>query len=928
MSTGTEAALEPKHEEGQILENLEKLMKTLGGGVAIIDRSGRVVYYGKTHEQWFGPLEQNKGRPCYEVFCQLKTLRPGCPARGWFEGGEEPSESTESEIVTVEGKRRIVRLIMLPIGGPNGQVGHVLEVAEDITGRKETEHRLAQRNRQLTTINTVTSLLARSVKIDHVLHEVLAAILDGFEVEAGAIHLARDPGGMLRLAVHRGMPQGLARSLDTIAPDDPLIETASERRCCAAWRDLALTGGGLAAAWQAAGARSALIMPLTYDDHLLGILSLLAMKRPLPDISADVCSPLKLNLSSALENRRLFEKLTESEQRYRLFFDSASDAIEIVSTNFTVLDVNQSACRRFACTREELIGCSIFSLAAPEHHDQIVEARSRLLAGEEIRIEVEELHKDGSRLPVEVSAALFYYLGQPAAAVTARDISERKAAVRELRRTAKLTQTVTDAIIGFDKDLKVSSWNPGAERIFGYSAAGIIGQPAVLLCEEAAASPAVFAQVIEQGQLQDECIGRRKNGLPINLLRSLSTLTDEHGELEGYVGFIKDITEYKLMLEQLAQAQKIESVGKLAGGIAHDFNNILSGILGHVTFLRGAVPADSDAYPDVEAIEKSAKRAAGLTRQLLGFARGGRYQPQPIDINDVVNETVDIISRTMAKSILVQRALQPGLWSVEADRTQMQQVLMNLFINSRDAMPEGGTLLVETGNLTMGEEDSRRIYFSARPGKYVRVSVSDTGVGMDEETRQHVYEPFFSTKGGSGLGLSMVYGIVQTHRGFITLYSELGTGTTFRIYLPATEAPPFVEQVPAEEIVRGAGTILVVDDEEVIRQILSRMLEEMGYTVFVAANGQEALDLYSRMKDEIDLVLLDMIMPGMPGKTVFDRIRAINPQAKVLLSSGFAETEEAVQAQREGALGFLEKPYMMDELSKAVWKAVKLTAKS
>ena len=927
MSTGTEAALEPKHEEGQILENLEKLMKTLGGGVAIIDRSGRVVYYGKTHEQWFGPLEQNKGRPCYEVFCQLKTLRPGCPARGWFEGGEEPSESTESEIVTVEGKRRIVRLIMLPIGGPNGQVGHVLEVAEDITGRKETEHRLAQRNRQLTTINTVTSLLARSVKIDHVLHEVLAAILDGFEVEAGAIHLARDPGGMLRLAAHRGIPDHLPGSLVTVPPDDPLIASAREANHYQALSDLAAHGGVLMSNWHAVGVRSALIMPLVYGNRLLGILSLLAMKRPLPDIS-EVGGPLKLNLSSALENRRLFEQVTESEQRYRQFFDASPDSIKIVSPDFIILDANLAACRRFGYTREEMIGRSIFTLTPPEHHDRIVEARSRVLAGEEVRIEVEELHKDGSRLPVDVSAALFYYQGQAVAAVTARDISERKAAVRELRRTAKLTQTVTDAIIGIDKDLRISSWNPGAERIFGYSAAGIVGQPAVLLCEEEAASPAVFAQVIEQGQLQDECIGRRKNGLPINLLRSLSTITDEHGELEGYVGFIKDITEYKLMLEQLAQAQKIESVGKLAGGIAHDFNNILSGILGHVTFLRGAVPADSDAYPDVEAIEKSAKRAAGLTRQLLGFARGGRYQPQPIDINDVVNETVDIISRTMAKSILVQRALQPGLWSVEADRTQMQQVLMNLFINSRDAMPEGGTLLVETGNLTMGEEDSRRIYFSARPGKYVRVSVSDTGVGMDEETRQHVYEPFFSTKGGSGLGLSMVYGIVQTHRGFITLYSELGTGTTFRIYLPATEAPPFVEQVPAEEIVRGAGTILVVDDEEVIRQILSRMLEEMGYTVFVAANGQEALDLYSRMKDEIDLVLLDMIMPGMPGKTVFDRIRAINPQAKVLLSSGFAETEEAVQAQREGALGFLEKPYMMDELSKAVWKAVKLTAKS
>jgi len=921
MSTRLDTTVEPKTEEDQLIENIEKLMTAIGGGLAIIDRGGKIVYYGETYEKWFGPLEKNKGRPCHQVFCQRLELCEGCPAAGWFAGEPEPAGSVESEVVTISGQRRLFRFIMLPIRRSDGQVTHVLEVAEDVTECKQTEYSLALRNRQLTTINAVASLLAQPRQVDRVLPNVLAAILDGFDIECGCIHLADESGEVLRLAAHRHMPAQTERAAETVSSSDPVIAAARASGVCQMLRDLS-DDGALTPKWRAAGIRSALVMPLIYGDHLLGILSLLAVKHPLADIS-EACGPLKLHLSSALENKRLFDRLAESEQRYRLVFDASPDSIKIVRPDFIILEVNLAACRRFGYARHEMIGRSVLELAAPEFREPVLEARRRLLRGEPARLEIDEIHRDGSRLPVEVSAARFFYQGQPAAIVTARDITARKAVERELRRTARLTQTVTDAVIGIDKDLLVSSWNPGAEKIFGYSTTEMIGTSAMVLCAEWSADPAVFAQVIEQGQVQDECLGRHKNGLPINLLRSLSTITDEHGELEGYVVFLKDITEYKLMQQQLAQAQKIESVGKLAGGIAHDFNNILSGILGRVTFLKDAMGPDSPAVSDVEGIENAAKRAAGLTRQLLGFARGGRYQPQPINLNDVVIETLDIISRTMAKSILVQRELSADLWSVEADRTQMQQVLMNLFLNSRDAMPEGGTLLVETSNAVMGQEDSRRIHFSAQPGKYVRISVSDTGIGMDEETRQRAYEPFFSTKGGSGLGLSMVYGIVQSHKGFITLYSEPGKGTTFKIYLPAIEAAPAVEIKAKPEIARGEGTVLVVDDEETIRQILSRMLEEMGYTPIVAANGHEAIEMYSHMKDEIDLVLLDMIMPGMPGRKVFDRIREIDPEAKVLLSSGFAETEEAVQAQREGALGFLEKPYMMDELSKALRKGMK-----
>jgi len=921
-----EVADEVSAEKAELLEKLEALMLVLGGGVALIDRDHRVVYYGKPYEEWFGPLGENKGKPCYQAFCRRAKQCIGWPAREWFSRGAEPAGSVESEIVTVRGEKRRVRFIVLPIRGCSGNIDCVLEVAEDVTDKIAAEKDLRRRNRELTTLNRVAAILSSSFLLDRALPAALGAILKGFGIEAGCIWLCDEQASSFRLAASRGLPDAAMQTQDVIRPDDPLALVACRRKECLRLveEDFA-AGGSVMNAWPRLGITSAVVMPLQLLTRTLGFLCVFGKSRALPDLSA-ICLQLKSHLYSAVENSRLFGKLTQSEETCRQFFDASADAIFVVGPDLKILDANPQASRRVGYARKELIGMDATKLVSPEYHNMIAPNVASVRAGEYLLVEIEEVHKDGSRLPVELSAAKSAYKGADVVLIISRDISDRKAAERELRRTVKLTQTVTDAITSVDMERKIVSWNPGAEKMFGYTADELIGQSIFVLFrpeDREKVREETPRRITERGTVQDEWVMVKKNGETMNVLRSISPLVDDKGNLEGFVGFLKDITELKQTQEQLFQAQKIESIGTLAGGIAHDFNNILSGILGRASFLKDAVPPGSPLYGDIEGIENSAKRAAGLTRQLLGFARGGRYQPQPLNLNEVISETLDMVSRTMAKSILVQKHLQPDVWGVEADRTQMQQVIMNLCINSRDAMPEGGTLLVESNNVELAEDDAKRVYFSARPGRYVRVSVTDTGVGMDERTRERAFGPFFSTKGGSGLGLSMVYGIIQNHKGFITLYSEPGKGTTIRFYLPAIEAVAEQEAAPEKEAVAGEGTILVVDDEPALQEVLSRMLERLGYRVLVAGSGEDALKAYAEHSGEIDLVLLDMIMPGMPGKAVFDRLREIDAGVKVLLSSGFAETRAAVQAQQQGALGFLEKPYIMSELSAAVRRALK-----
>jgi PAS domain S-box-containing protein len=388
------------------------------------------------------------------------------------------------------------------------------------------------------------------------------------------------------------------------------------------------------------------------------------------------------------------------------------------------------------------------------------------------------------------------------------------------------------------------------------------------------------------------------------------------------MGTVKNVTERRLaekerqrLEAQLQHAQKMEAVGTMAGGIAHDFNNLLMGIQGRTSLAMFDI---DPAHPHIEhlkGIEDCVKSAADLTKQILGFARVGQYEVKPTDLNELIESNSQMFGRTK-KEINICKEYQDFVWTVAVDQGQIGQVLMNLFVNAWQAMPDGGVLSIATANITLDANYVKP--FQVEPGRYVKLSVTDTGLGMDEKIQKRIFEPFFTTKEmgrGTGLGLATVYGIIKNHGGFIEVNSKKGDGTTFNVYLPATEIEVVEEKRADEALVRGSENVLLVDDEDLIIDVGEQILKRMGYTVLVARSGSEAIEIYSKKKDDIEMIVLDMIMPDMSGGEAYDRLREINPDIKVLLSSGYSLRGQAKDILARGCKGFIQKPFNMRELS-------------
>jgi two-component system, cell cycle sensor histidine kinase and response regulator CckA len=395
------------------------------------------------------------------------------------------------------------------------------------------------------------------------------------------------------------------------------------------------------------------------------------------------------------------------------------------------------------------------------------------------------------------------------------------------------------------------------------------------------------------------------------------------------LGTIKDITDKKRAAKerekleiQLQQAHKMEAIGTLAGGIAHDFNNLLMGILGNATLTLMHMDPGHPGYDRMKNIEKYVQSGAELTRQLLGFARGGKFEVKPTNLNELIQRTSEMFGRTK-KEITISLSLQKDIWTVDVDRGQIEQVLLNFYVNAWQAMPSGGNLHLQTANETI--DNSYIQAFSIAPGNFVKFSITDTGVGMDSDTQKRVFEPFFTTKEkgrGTGLGMASAYGIIKNHGGFINVQSEKGRGSSFTAYLPASTKPSCLEKIVPAPVVKGSGTILLVDDEQMILDVGGQMLEKLGYQVLTAQNGKEGIDMFKRHQDQIVLVILDMIMPVMGGSETFDKLKSIHPSLNVLLSSGYAVDGQASDILKRGCKGFIQKPFNLETLSRKTSEAL------
>jgi len=507
----------------------------------------------------------------------------------------------------------------------------------------------------------------------------------------------------------------------------------------------------------------------------------------------------------------------------------------------------------------------------------------------------------------------------------ARDITANKQAEEKINSLASIIETLPDALCSIDLEGNIISWNEGAEQMLGYKIEEIMGKPiAMLIPEELVQSELDHCiNLLNTGGSFTgyESVRIAKNGKIVPVEMTAVAIKDRQQKIVSYASIMRDISERKKLEEQLLHAQKMEAVGQLAGGIAHDFNNILSAILGYASILQMKMKEDDPLRINVEQILTSSENAANLTKSLLTFSRKQVMNLRNVHINDIIMRIETLLLRTIGEDIELKTILADTDLMVMADSGQIELVLMNLCTNARDAMPNGGILTIKAERAALGEENIRA-YSYGKPGDYALISVADTGLGMDEKTRERIFEPFFTTKGigkGTGLGLSIVYGIIEQHDGYINVYSEEREGTTFKIYLPAVESVS--ERTRQSEITApkgGAETILVAEDDAGVRELTKNVLEEFGYTVVEAVDGEDAIKAFIENRDSISLLILDVLMPKKNGVEVYEEIMKIRPEMKTIFTSGYTKDLIFKKGILEEGLNFLMKPILPTELLKKV----------
>jgi PAS domain S-box-containing protein len=516
---------------------------------------------------------------------------------------------------------------------------------------------------------------------------------------------------------------------------------------------------------------------------------------------------------------------------------------------------------------------------------------------------------------------------------------QERAQVEEALRVSEekyrvIAENTADIISFHDMNLRYTYISPSVLRLRGYTPEEALEQTLdrVMTPESFRVCMDVFEEEVAREADRTSDPGRirileleqyRKDGSTVWFEVSLCFVRDGHGRPVGVLAVTRDISERRRaesersrLEEQLRQAQRLESIGTLAGGIAHEFNNLLMGIQGQASLMLLGMEDVHPHHRRLKKIEQQVASGADLTKQLLGFAREGRYEVKPTDLNEIIEQASSMFGRTR-RDITILKRLEKRLWTVHVDRGQMDHMLMNLFVNAGQAMSGGGTLTLETENLYAGGGHTAPVVADA--GRYVKISIGDTGTGMDEKTRKRVFEPFFTTKTmgrGAGLGLAMVYGIVRGHKGMIDVSSAPAQGTTFDIYLPVMETDAVDVRTAASGKREAKGRILLVDDEPTVLEVNRRQIEALGYEVYTAVDGRQALDVYAKRQQEIALVILDMVMPGLSGGETFDLLREINPEVRVLLSSGYGIEGQAQQILSRGCDGFLQKPFDFECLSR------------
>jgi len=610
--------------------------------------------------------------------------------------------------------------------------------------------------------------------------------------------------------------------------------------------------------------------------------------------------------------------MKEADIALRTLVDSIPGMVLLMNTHGVVLAANETIARQLGMQASEMIGRDAY-----ERLPSDVAKTRRMYADQSVR-SGESSHYEDSRLgrsfenymyPIKDGRGNVTRL-----AVLSLDITERKKAEAKMKEQAALLDIASDAILRKDLDDRILYWNKGAENLYGWTAGEATGKKTFELLyseDKVTGGKEALRHVLEEGEWRGELHQKTKEGEPIIVEARWTLIRNDRGQPSGILSVKTDITAKRSIEAQLLRSQRLESLGTLAGGIAHDLNNVLAPILMGIEGLSFRNP-DASVRSILSIIKSSAQRGANIVRQILNFARGMEGDIGEIQLKHVLREVEDIIRETFPKSIALKTDIAKDLWPVNADATQLHQVLMNLCVNARDAMPNGGGISVSAENASL-DETYARMNIEAQPIKYVVVKVEDTGTGMAPGVLERIFDPFFTTKEpgkGTGLGLSTVHSIVKSHGGFVTVYSELNKGTSFKVYIPAADQGlPLRETGPEEGIPAGLGeTILLVDDEVSLRDISRQILESYGYRVVTAADGTEAVARFVERKKDIRLVITDMMMPYMDGANTIRAIRRIDPRARIIATSGLTASEDESEARGLGVQAFLAKPYTAEKL--------------
>lgn len=847
--------------------------------------------------------------------------------------GAEAVLGFEAEMYRRDGSTMWVSENIRAVRDEQGLLLYLEGTMEDIS-----ERRRAERRRQLH--EATARVFAEAATVAEARPKVLKAVCELLEWEMGAVWDVDSESNVLRCIEVWHRPEidieefEAATARMTLEPGTGLAGSVW-RNGEPAW--IQLSGESQPATVRIAaknGMNAGFGVAIKVSGKVFYVLEFFCPKASPPDPELmRLLGAIGVQLGNLIERKRAEEALRESEARKAAILESALDCIITFDHKGVITEFNPAAERTFGFARPEALGRRMEELIVPES----LHARTRQAGGGSAegvprgmvlgrRVELMALRSDRSEFPIEMAISRVVVNGHPMFTAYVRDVTEQKRAERVRLELASVVEYSNDAVVGLTLDGVILSWNSGAERIYGYTAGEVIGRPVYKLVppERVDELPRTLAAVRRGESVANfETIRLRKDGRKIAVSLTESPIRDERGAVSGISSIARDITENKRLEEQLLQAQKMEAVGRLAGGVAHDFNNILTAILGYSDLMLRQVDPTHKSYKNLSEIRHAAEFAASLTHQLLAFSRRQTLELKVIDVNDVVNNIKKMLRRLIGENINILSVPDPRIGWIKADPGQLEQVILNLAVNARDAMPKGGVLTIETANVRYEPDD---VFHQTEipPGLYTRLTVSDTGCGMTDEVRTHIFEPFFTTKDkgqGTGLGLATCYGIIKQSGGYITVESVPGQGATFHIYFPQVAEENEVAASSgdaAKALPHGTETILLVEDEVGVRKLAGQILRKLGYKVLDAEDGEQAKRVFESGQQKIDLLLADVVLPRSSGKELADWAQRLDCRTKILFTSGYVEENVFRHHGLEPGMPFLQKPFTPMDLARKV----------